>query len=91
MASLTLNALKKAPLLDQDGADITAPAFTAVSSDTAIVSLSFPGYKWHAIGVSAGVASVTVTRVVDGASKTHDIEVIAAVPFDWSLGTESPA
>lgn len=89
----TINALKKAPILDQDGAQTTASTHTAVSSAPGIVaaSQSFPGNPWYLVGIAEGTADVTVTRLADGQSVTKAVSVVAGVPFDWSLGAESPA
>ena len=88
MADYQLNALHKAPLRDTSGVQLNGN-YTVTSSDTSVVSISSPNY-W-AIGVGAGTADVTVVRKLDGATVTHSVEVLAADPFDWSLGTEQLA
>ena len=87
----TLNALKKAPILDQDGAVITAPAYSVTTSDAAVAPVTYPGYEWHVTGQAAGSATITATRTLDGAVAVLEVEVVAATPFSISLGAESPA
>ena len=88
----TLNALKKAPILDQNGANL-ATGHTVTSSDPAVVAISkgLSNSPFYAVGIAAGLATVTATRTLDGAIATLDVEVIAAVPFAITLGAEVPA
>lgn len=94
MADLTINALKKAPILDANGATL-GTGYTATSDAAAIAKVTAPGgtngTAWTVTGVSAGVAGITVQRNLDGVSVTHSVEVIGADPFDWHLGTEVAA
>lgn len=87
----TLNALKKAPILDQDGVNIEAPAYSVTTSDPLVAPVSYPGYKWHVSGLAAGTATITATRTLDGAVAVIGVEVVAPAPFSISLGAESPA
>lgn len=91
--SLTLNALKRAPILDQDGVQTTGTTHAATTTAPGIVaaSASFPGNPWYLIGIAEGTADVTVTRLADGQSVTKSVTVVAGVPFDWSLGEEVSA
>ena len=86
-----LNALKKAPILDQDGAIITAPAYSVTTSDPLVAPVSYPGYQWHVSGLAAGLATITATRTLDGAVAVLEVEVVAPAPFAISLGAEVPA
>ena len=89
----TLNALNKAPVLNQDGIQITSIGHQLASSDTGVASVAYePGSgNWWATGVAAGTATLTATRTLDGAVATLEVTVTAAVPFAISLGAESPA
>ena len=77
----TLNALKRAPILDQDGAHINGD-FGVTSTDQAVarVGLASPN-NWYAIGVAAGSATITATRPVDGAVATLEVTVHRGCPF----------
>lgn len=87
----TLNALKKAPILNEAGVALNA-GYTVTSSDTAVASVARPtGSSWYVTGVTAGMATLTATRTLDGAVATLPVEVVAAVPFSISLGAEVPA
>lgn len=87
----TLNALKKAPVLNEAGATM-ATGYTITSSDPAIAKVqTFAGVP-YVVGVTAGTVIVTAKRTLDGAVATLDVEVLpVAVPFSISLGAESPA
>lgn len=90
--AVTLNALKKAPVLDENGNKMSA-GYTVTSSDPSVVRVSqaYGNYEFYAVGVVAGTATLTATRALDGAVATLDIEVIAASPFAISLGAEVAA
>lgn len=91
MADFTLNALTRAGILDD--ADAPLPdGFVVVSSDPLVCRVDAgAGRVPSLIGVSAGTATVTVTRLVDGIAVAHSVEVVGAAPFDWHLGPESAA
>ena len=87
----TLNALMKAPIQNESGGNL-ATGYSVTSSDPSVVKIqSYAGVP-NAVGVTAGNATITATRTLDGAIATLDVEVIpVAVPFSISLGAESPA
>lgn len=91
MADYTINALKKAPLVNQDGANMTSAGYTAVSTDPTVVKVATATGTWFATGLTAGTATVTATRTLDGTTAIHTVEVVAAAPFNWHLGAESAA
>ena len=86
----TLNATKKAPILDQNG-DQLGYGYAVTSSDPAIAQVVTAFDRYYLAGISAGSATVTATRSIDNAVATLDVEVVAAVPFTISLGAEVPA
>lgn len=86
-----LNALKKAPILNEAGVALAATKYSAVSSNPAAVAIVTSSGNLFAQGIAAGTATVTATRLLDGATATLDIEVFAAVPFTISLGIEVAA
>lgn len=88
--AVTLNALKKAPILNEAGTALAATKYLAVSSNPAVVEISVAA-NLYVVGRAAGTATVTATRGLDGAVAVLDIEVIAAAPFTISLGAEVAA
>ena len=87
----TLNALKRANILNEAGDDLHAPSYSATSSDPAVASINNIDSYLSVTGVSAGTATITATRALDGAVATLDVTVVAADPFTISLGAEVPA
>ena len=90
--AVTLNALKKAPILDQGAAPLIT-GYSVTSSNPAIVGIAKTSNSspFYAVGIAAGTATVTATRALDGAVASLDVEVVAAAPFAISLGAEVPA
>ena len=86
----SLNATKKAPILNNDGA-LLGTGYTVSSSNPATAKVTTESGKFYLTGIVAGDVVVTATRAVDGAVATLDVEVVAAAPFTISLGAESPA
>jgi hypothetical protein len=89
----TLNALKKAPIIDANAHQLSGDDVSVVSSDPTVARVSGGGLGnplW-AVGVAAGAATLTATRHVDNAIATLDVTVIAAAPFVIALGAEQPA
>lgn len=87
----TLNATKKAPILDQDGTHI-GNGHAVTSSNPSAAAVSQQGdYLWWVTGVAAGDAEITAVRSLDGATATLPVTVVAATPFAISLGAEVPA
>lgn len=89
--SVPLNALKKAPVLDQSGAGLVGSKYTVTSSNPGAVTVTTSGGAYYVVGVAAGTSTITATRTLDGAVATLDVEVLAATPFSITLGAESPA
>jgi len=87
----TLNALKKAPVLNEAGGSMPNSKYSLASSDIGIVGVGTVSNAFYAIGVSAGDATLTATRLLDGAIATLEVTVIAAAPFAISLGAEVAA
>jgi uncharacterized protein YjdB len=87
----TLNALKKAPILDQDGQGMLDTNFGVSSSDPLVARAQSYGGVLYVTGVAAGTVVITATRNADGAVATLDVTVVAATPFAISLGEEVPA
>lgn len=89
MASIT--TLEKAPVLDQDGASLVSGTHTVISSDPAVAKLEFgTSYSWWVIGQIIGTATVTATRLADGATADLEVEVVAGTPFAITLGPAVP-
>lgn len=91
MADLTINALHKANIIDPTAGATLNSGYTATSGDPAVATVGKSSGGWYVTGVAGGQTSITVTRSLDGASVAHTLEVVAAAPFDWTLGPESPA
>lgn len=87
----TLNALNKAPILNQSDEPLGVGSFSVTSSDAMVAQAFIADGQWLAKGISAGTATLTATRLVDSATATLAVEVIAASPFTIHLGAESPA
>lgn len=88
----TLNALKKAPILDEAGAQLAGAGYAVTSSDPAVASIhQETGYAYWVTGVAAGSAVLTARRAIDGAEATLNVTVVAATPFAIALGAEVPA
>ena len=91
----TLNALRKATIMQEDGTALLASEATVTSSDATVVAVSkstaTSSGEWRATGIKGGTATLTATRTLDGATASLEVEVLAASPFSISLGAESPA
>lgn len=88
----TLNALKRAPVLNEAGQILTQAGYSVTSSDPAVALVRYvSGSGYYVVGVAAGTATVTATRTLDAAVATLEVQVLAAAPFSISLGAESPA
>ncbi len=89
MAQLT--TLEYAPVLDGNGVNLFPGTYSAVSSDPAVASIGQSGLGGGATivvnGLSAGTATITATRNVDGATASLDVTVTAANGFTIQLGT----
>ena len=86
----TLNATKKAPILNEAG-DQLGHGYAVTSSNPAVAQVVTAFDAYSLAGIAAGAVTVTATRAIDGAVATLDVEVVAAVPFTISLGAEVPA
>jgi hypothetical protein len=91
MADLTLNQTKRAPILNESDTQIVDSKYSALSADPGIASISNISHLLSLVGVTGGTTNVTVTRTLDGSTVTHSVEVVAAAPFDWHLGSEVAA
>jgi hypothetical protein len=88
----TLNALKKAPVLNEAGIQLKNSTGTVTTSDASVVSAVSDGSgSWWAVGIGGGSAVLTASRHLDGATATLPVTVVAAVPFAIALGAEVPA
>lgn len=88
----TLNALKRAPILNQDGVHIGGDHVVTTSNPTvAALSQAYGNYQWWVVGVKGGTATITATRNTDGAVATLEVDVLAAAPFSIALGAEQDA
>lgn len=92
----TLLITDKAPILDQDGQHIGIIGQTThavESSDPTVASIDWPYWQPFVVAQSLGTATITATRLVDGAVATLEVEVVTAAPlppFSISLGTPVP-
>jgi uncharacterized protein YjdB len=76
-------------LLDQDGVQLTTAGSSVVSSDNAVaLAVAEPG-GFVIAGISAGAATITAVRGLDGADATLEVTVTDA-PFKISLGSPIP-
>ena len=87
----TLNALKKAPIVNEVGVQLDTRAHTITSSDTAVAKITTSNYTAFLTGITGGHVTVTATRALDGAIATLEVDVLEAVPFSIGLGAELPA
>lgn len=90
-----LTSLELAPIQDGNGANLWPGAYSATSSDPLVASIGQVGLGGGAYivvnGLSAGTATITATRNVDGATATLDVTVTSAgAAFTIQLGTPSP-
>jgi hypothetical protein len=89
----TLTTAQKALILLADDSPVTDPAFHVVSSDTAVCTAGDGGaFRIAAIAQGAGVATLTATRLSDGAVASLDVTVSEVTPgsFEIHLGAPSP-
>lgn len=86
---------KKAPLLDQDGGQLNTTKHNVQTSDVNAVKLVTSAGVWFASNANTSAApvtaTITATRIFDGAMATLDITAAPVVPFSISLGAESAA
>ena len=86
-----LDTTQRAPLLLEDDSPVDPRQYTAVSSNAGVASVADSGgYQLAAYGNAAGTATITVTRLSDGATATVDVSVDAAEGFTVHLGTAVP-
>lgn len=90
---------EKAPVLDADGlplGTVGQTLYTATSSDTAVASVRWDNWQAWVYGETAGTATITATRLADGATSAVDVTVEAPAPppvlppFSISLGAPVP-
>lgn len=84
----TLTTVQKAPILGPDNQQLGVVGQTlyqATSSDPTVVAISWENWKAVAVAQGIGEATITVTRLSDGAVATTDVEVVAeALPLSAS-------
>lgn len=86
----TLNVHMKAPIIDQDGVQVTR-ADTVTSSNPAVCAIAVGDSDGlFAVGNLSGTSVISAYRVADGSLATLDVEVVG-LPFAISLGAEVPA
>lgn len=88
----TLTTLEQAPIQDAaTSVNLFAGSYSATSSDPAVAAVIQVGLGGGASiavnGISAGTATITVTRNVDGATATLLATVTAGASFTIQLGT----
>lgn len=91
----TLAPHTKAPILDQDGVQVgtvNLNTHTVVSSDNAVADVQWLDWRAWVFARTIGTATLTATRLSDGAVAELDIEVVAPTlpPFSISLGAAEP-
>lgn len=88
MAQIT--TLEKAPVLDQDGNQLTTANSSVFSSDDAVASIEWAAGPVFVVGETVGTVTLTATRLADGAVSTLEVNVVAAAPFAITLGAAVP-
>lgn len=91
----TLTTAEKAPIVDADGVQLGAQGQTLydiATSDAGVVVVSWEDWRPVAVAQAVGEATLTATRLADGAVATLDVEVVAATlpPFTIDLGAPVP-
>jgi uncharacterized protein YjdB len=84
-----MNTTQKAPVLDQDGVQLTVGTSSVVSSDPGVARVDWEAGPITISGISAGTATITATRALDSATAELEVEVTDA-PFAISLGNPVP-
>ena len=84
----TINVHKKAPILDQDGVQMTS-ADAVTSSNPTVCSIANDAGLF-AVGNLPGTATISAIRIADGSTASLDVEVVG-LPFAISLGPEVDA
>lgn len=88
----TLTTLEKAPVIDGNGNQLGAPnqtLYDVASSAPTILSIEWVDWRAVAVGQAPGVATITATRLSDGAVASVEVTVTEG-PFDIDLGTPEP-
>lgn len=86
----TLTTIQKAPILDQDGNQLTTVTSTVFSSDNNIVGIDYASGPVFAVGTGSGTATLTAHRLIDGTSATLEVTVTNGAPFSITLGAPLP-
>lgn len=92
----TLLTTDKAPIIDVDSGDTLGTpgqvVYDVQSSDLAVVTIGWDDWRAWAYAQGVGSATITATRLADGAVATLDVEVTAPVagPFAIDLGPAVP-
>jgi hypothetical protein len=86
----TLTSTRKAPILDQDGNQLSTMTCNVASSNGSVVGIEWGTGLVFAVGNAAGDATLTATRLADQSVAILEVTVVAA-PFAISLGAEVPA
>ncbi len=82
----TLTTLQKADVLDQDGDNLFTSTHSVISSDPAVARMEQGnGYSWMVAGQTVGEATITATRLADGATASLEVEVVPGTPFAITL------
>ena len=84
-----ISTTQKAPVLDQDGVQLTSAEASVFSSDPAVASIDWAA-GIYVVGQTVGTVTLTATRLSDGSTAELDVEVVADAPFSISLGTPVP-
>jgi len=86
----TLTSTRKAPILDENGVQLTTDVANVSSSSVGVVAIQWAGGPVFAVGGNVGEATLTATRIGSGVTATLVVQVTPA-PFAISLGAEVPA
>jgi uncharacterized protein YjdB len=83
---MSLSTIQQAKLLDGNNAQLLPAAYSAYSSDHAVATIAIVVGALTVVAQGAGSATITATRVADGATATLVVDVAAAAGFTIQLG-----
>ena len=82
---MALTTIQQARILDGNGAQLLPATYSASSSDTTVATIATVAGVLTVLGQAAGSATITATRLTDGATASVAVDVVAAAGFTIQL------